>query len=150
MLASAPAKLEYTDDVARARGKPNMMGRYERFVVDVRVCPTRKRAFRTPSRLRKRMVLRISSKWIAAVPNARGEAMRNMAWFSTNVKRREKSCSAMSEDAEEKDDLKSNSLLGLLLLAIADDGSVDGLVAAMSAVMEVVCLSLKLYALIWV
>jgi len=84
-------------------------------------CPlTRNSAFRTPSRLRNKMVLSMSSNWIAAAPNALGEARRNKAWFSAKVKNREKSWSAIREDAEDMEEL-SNRLAEFAELAITLD-----------------------------
>ena len=71
---------------------------------------TRNIALRMPSRLRKRMVLIMSSNWIAAAPNALGEARRNKAWFRAKVKNREKSWRAIREDAEDMVDLNSLSV----------------------------------------
>ena len=83
-------------EVHKAIGIPKMMGRKERFIRRLAVSEsrrgsTRKSAHRTPSRLRKRMVVRINSNWIAATPNAEGEARRKRAWFRIKVKVRDKS-----------------------------------------------------------
>ena len=88
-------------------------------LVSASVCLlTRNSAFRTPSRLRNRMVLIISSNWIAAAPKALGEARRNRAWLSAKVKNREKSWSAIREDAEDMEE-SSNPFTESVELAIA-------------------------------
>ena len=90
----------------KARGIPSIIGRKDRFIRRTAISAlapgvTRKRAFLTPSRLRKRIVLSISSNWIAAAPNAVGDVRRKRAWFSTNVKPREKSCRTIREHVED-------------------------------------------------
>ena len=63
----------------------------------------RRRAFRTPSRERKRMVDSRSSNCMAAVPKVSGDASRTRAWFSANVKMRDAAWRKTSEDAELND-----------------------------------------------
>ena len=103
----------YKKEVPSARGTPNTIGRNVKFILFLMVFElsllTRRSALRTPSRLRKRIVLRMSSNWMAAAPNALGEARRNRAWFKMNVNRREKSCKAMREEMDESEDLRSGS-----------------------------------------
>lgn len=119
-------KRAYKKEVPSARGTPNAMGRKVKFIPFLVVSElpllTRRSALRTPSRLRKRIVLRISSNWIAAAPKALGEARRNNAWFRMKVNRREKSCKAMSEDAEEKEDLRSGSSDVDAIVTVGDSG----------------------------
>ena len=45
-------------------------------------------------------MLRISSNWIAAAPNALGDARRNKAWLRAKVNSRESSWRAISEEAD--------------------------------------------------
>jgi len=62
-----------------------------------------------PSRLRNKIVLRISSNWITAAPKTSGEVRRTRAWFKTKVNRREKSWRAMRAVTDAMLDLRRTS-----------------------------------------
>lgn len=66
------------------------------------------------------MVLIMSSNWIAAAPNALGEARRNKAWFSAKVKNREKSWRPIREDAEDMEELSSQVAESAELVMVPD------------------------------
>jgi hypothetical protein len=106
LLISCPAKFKYSTDVRQEIGIPRTMGKKERFSLRIAASASsrdlaRRSAFRTPSRLRKRIVLRMSSNWIAAAPNADGDARRTKAWFNMDVNSRENSWRPMREDIED-------------------------------------------------
>ena len=63
----------------------------------------RSRAVRTPSRLRKSMVLRTSSNWMAAAPKAVGDARRTRAWLRAKVPPRESTCSPINDRTIDED-----------------------------------------------
>ena len=66
-------------------------------------------------------MLRISSNWIAAAPNALGDARRNNAWLRAKVKSRESSWSAISEEAEATE-VVNNRPAGELVVVDIDVG----------------------------
>ena len=68
----------------------------------------------------------MSSNWIAAAPNALGEARRNKAWFSPKVKNREKSWRAIREDAEDMEELSGQVAESAELVIVLEGESCEG------------------------
>lgn len=106
--------------MARAKGSPNRNGRNERFLVVVSDFFTWRTTFLIPSRLRKSIVLRMSSNCIAAVPYAFGDTNFKSARLKIRVKTPEDSRRNTETTENARDALSNILLVNVDLLSIME------------------------------